>query len=78
MPMDDWEKYRAAEKRLGDWNLVSAFENNEDVELKIEDIDKVVAVHEGERDGNIWIWLVKLCSKEYALLEGWCDYTGWD
>ena len=78
MPMDDWDKYRAEEKRLGDWNLVSAFENNEDVELNVEDIDKVVAVREGERDGNSWLWLVKLCSKEYVLLEGWCDYTGWD
>lgn len=71
------DKYEEAEDRLNDWNLASAFEFNNCV-IDISDVERVVAVKEGERDGENWVWLMKLKDKRYAVLEGGCDYTGWD
>jgi len=42
------------------------------------DVDKVLAVIEGENDVKDWHWVVKLKDKREAYLRGGCDYTGWD
>ncbi len=53
----------------------------------ISDIQEVLAVWEGENDGDDWRWLIKLTAKaskekaenkRFAFLQGGCDYTGWD
>lgn len=47
-------------------------------DFSLEDIDRVVAVSEGEGDGDPWQWVILLKDGRYIALEGWCDYTGWD
>ena len=51
----------------------------------VEDIEKVLAVWEGENDGDDWRWIIKLSKNSgdanggrFVFLEGGCDYTGWD
>ncbi len=79
----------AKEVRKPDGDLQSAFQYNPQTELNIEDIEDVRAAVYGENDGCCWYWLVKLVRRgspmanevvepKYALLEGGCDYTGWD
>jgi hypothetical protein len=41
-------------------------------------IERVVAVWQGENDGDSWRWVILLTDGRYAYLKGWCDYTGWD
>jgi hypothetical protein len=43
-----------------------------------EDIDVQLAVVPGEADGPDWHWIVRLTDGSFALIEGGCDYTGWD
>lgn len=40
-------------------------------------VDRFVMVHEGERDGDDWIWYLKANKLDWILVAG-CDYTGWD
>lgn len=42
------------------------------------DVEKVLAVVEGERDERDWHWIGKLRDGRYFYLTGGCDYTGWD
>ena len=44
----------------------------------IDDIAKVLAVHEGANDGDDWRWVLSLNDGRFVFLQGWCDYTGWD
>jgi hypothetical protein len=48
----------------------------------LSDIEKVLAVVEGESDGADWHWILKLKAPvnkmRYVYLVGGCDYTGWD
>jgi hypothetical protein len=61
-----------------DYDLLAALEYNEQEGWTEQDIDRVLAVVEGARDEESWCWFIRLNSGAYVLLEGSCDYTGWD
>ena len=61
-----------------DYDLRACLEHNVQKEFTADDIESVLAVREGERDGAEWVWVLKLKDKRFALLWGGCDYTGWD
>lgn len=66
-------------KRGIDWDLAGCLENNPQENIKLEDIDKVLAVVEGENELTSWHWIIKLKgARKYVYMTGWCDYTGWD
>jgi hypothetical protein len=44
----------------------------------IDDIKSVLAVWEGENDGDDWRWVLLMKDGRYIFLQGGCDYTGWD
>jgi len=46
--------------------------------IAIEDLKDIVLEITGENDGSSWHWIVSLNDGEFAYVEGWCDYTGWD
>ena len=60
-----------------DYDLVACLENNSQ-EYTIKDIEKVLAVYEGENDGEDWRWILQLKDGRFVFLQGGCDYTGWD
>ena len=67
-----------------DHDLSSCLENNSQ-SFDITDIEKVLAVFEGERDERDWRWVIKVtkqCAEKnggrFVFLQGGCDYTGWD
>ena len=72
------------EKKGIDYDLIACLEYNPQP-FTVEEIDKVLAVFEGEHDGDDWRWVIKL-NKEgkkshgvgFVFLQGGCDYTGWD
>ena len=50
-------------------------------------IEKIIMLQQGCNDGPHWVWAVYFERKEDAwygpdndlwILNGWCDYTGWD
>lgn len=61
-----------------DYDLVAAFQYNPQSGLGLGDIDQVLAVWEGENDGDDWRWVVSLKDGGFAYIHGGCDYTGWD
>lgn len=79
------EEKRNELENLGvDYDLSACLENNPQ-SFDILDIEKVLAVWEGENDGEDWRWVIKVtpeCAKKnggrYVFLQGGCDYTGWD
>lgn len=77
---DDTEGYKA---RGMDYDLVACLEYNPQ-RFGPQDIQQVLAVIEGERDGDNWHWVLQLKpesavdGKWFAYLTGGCDYTGWD
>lgn len=42
-----------------------------------EDVEEVLGLSEGENDGDGWVGAFKLKDGRFAMLEAWCDYTGW-
>jgi hypothetical protein len=42
------------------------------------DVEEVIAVVEGENDGESWLGAFRLSDGRFAFLAAWCDYTGWD
>ena len=59
-------------------DLWYAFENNDVEGISSHDIADIVAEVPGANDEYSWYWIVKLNSGKFALMTGWCDYTGWD
>lgn len=60
-------------------SLESCLEYNSDsVGFKYNDVKKVFACIEGERDQSPWYWILQLKDGTCGLLKGDCDYTGWD
>lgn len=45
--------------------------------FSIDDIETVLAVYEGQPDGEDWRWIIRLKDGRYVYLRGGCDYTGW-
>ena len=63
--------------KLG-YDLAACLHYNPQDLLGPEDIEEVLAVWEGERDGDDWRWVVRLKGDLFAFIQGGCDYTGWD
>lgn len=61
-----------------DYDLGACLYNNSIEEFSIENIEELLAIREGENDGESWIWILKLSDDKFAYVEGWCDFTGWD
>lgn len=81
--MDTYDYYSKYGNEHGiDYDLYACLEFNPQPGLDIQNIDKVLAVHEGERDEEDWQWIIRLIKKvdgmKYVYLVGGCDYTGWD
>lgn len=75
--MNEYEWYEA---RGIDSDMRACFEHNY-VNMDIKDIKKVVAVWEGENDGDNWRWIAQINQyhhDDYVFIEAGCDYTGWD
>lgn len=60
-----------------DYDLCACLEYNPQL-FTVEDVSKVLAVYEGENNGDDWRWVLRLNDGRFAFLQGWCDYTGWD
>lgn len=46
-------------------------------EFTREDVTKIIALREGENDGESWVGIFALKDGRFAVLRAWCDYTGW-
>lgn len=42
------------------------------------DVERIIALAEGENDGPRWVGVFKLKDGRFACLSAGCDYTGWD
>lgn len=42
------------------------------------DVAEIIAIEDGENDGESWVGVFLLHDGRYAAVEGSCDYTGWD
>lgn len=60
-----------------DYDLCACLEYNPQ-SFSVTDIDKVLAVWEGQNDGDDWRWVLRLTDGRFVFLQGGCDYTGWD
>lgn len=61
-----------------DYDLEGCLEYNPQDGFTVDDIQKILAVWEGERDEADWHWVLKLTDNRFVYLRGGCDYTGWD
>lgn len=59
-------------------DLWRALANNNTSTFYREEIKSIIAEVPGENDELDWWWILKLDTRKYLLLRGWCDYTGWD
>ena len=65
-------------ERFDDYDITACLEYNPQPDFKLEDIAEVLAVWEGENEGDNWRWIFKLTDGRCAFMKGGCDYTGWD
>lgn len=61
-----------------DFDLDACLDTNPQGAFTILDIDRVLAVYEGENNERDWRWILRLHDGRYVYLRGGCDYTGWD
>ena len=47
-------------------------------DFTVDDIETVLAVWEGQNDGDDWRWIIRHKDGRYIYQRGGCDYTGWD
>ena len=66
------------ERRGIDYDLSACLEYNCQPGFTEADIERVLAVVEGEPDGDSWHWILRLSDGRHVYLSGWCDFTGWD
>ena len=76
--MGYWDSVNSFQQRGIDHDLVDCLEFNSQDGFSVEDIKRVLAVWEGENDGDDWRWILVLNSGKFVFLQGGCDYTGWD
>lgn len=43
-----------------------------------EDVVEIIAIQDGQNDGDEWLGVFKLKDGRFLAATGWCDYTGWD
>ncbi len=61
-----------------DYDLDACLRYNPQDDITPDAIEHVLAVWEGENDGDDWRWIVALTDGRFAFIQGGCDYTGWD
>jgi hypothetical protein len=61
-----------------DYDLSACLEENPQDGYGVGDIALVLAVWEGQNDGDDWRWILRLNDERFVFLIGGCDYTGWD
>lgn len=71
----DKKKYDAKEI---DYDLEACLKYNPQEGYGVDNIMRVLAVVEGERDGADWHWVFELENEKLCYLRGGCDFTGWD
>jgi hypothetical protein len=76
--MDYWENREECERRGIDSDLSSCLEYNPQNGFELKDVNRVLAVFEGEHDTEHWRWILQLKDNTFVFMQGWCDYTGWD
>ena len=59
-------------------DLKYAIESNSLDTFLEEEIVDIVAEVPGSNDEFSWWWVLQLTKDRFALVSGWCDYTGWD
>lgn len=68
----------ASERRI-DYDLSAAIGYNpQDNGFHLEDVAYVLGAVLGENDGPDYWWLIAMRDHTYAVVNGGCDYTGWD
>lgn len=55
-----------------------ALQSNAPSTFHPDDIKDIVAEVPGGNDEYSWWWILELAPDKFALVSGWCDYTGWD
>lgn len=75
--MDYYEHEDEFKARGIDYDLAACLEYNSQ-SFDVMDIQKVLAVWEGENDGDDWRWVLQLLDGRYVFIQGGCSYTGWD
>jgi hypothetical protein len=60
---------------VDDYDWKEAFEY---ADFLITDVVEIIAMEEGDNDGDDWIGVFKLSNGQFAWLSAGCDYTGWD
>jgi hypothetical protein len=45
--------------------------------LTVADVAEILASSEGENDESHWLVAMRLVDGSHAILDAWCDYTGW-
>lgn len=61
---------------LDDYNWEEAFRYSSHGSR--EDVRRIIAMAEGENDGDNWIGLFEMNNGTFVFLSAGCDYTGWD
>lgn len=61
-----------------DYDLDACLRYNPQDGITPDTIAAVLAVWEGENDGDDWRWVIRLNDGRFAFIQGGCDYTGWD
>lgn len=46
--------------------------------FSLDDVKNIIALDEGENDGESWVIVVELNDGKFGYVDAWCDYTGWD
>jgi hypothetical protein len=75
--MSYYDNYKKIVEVGGDDDLASCLQYNEQP-FGVDDIKQVLAVWDGEHDGDHYRWILEMKDGRYMYLNGWCDYTGWD
>lgn len=61
-----------------DYDLEACLTHNTQEGYNADDIAEVLAVWEGENEGDDWRWILRLNDGRFVFLQGGCDFTGWD
>lgn len=54
------------------------YADSSDIDFGLDDIERVLAVHEGEPDGDCWRWVLLMKNGDFTLLVSSSAYSGWD
>jgi hypothetical protein len=57
-----------------DWPQVFQYADG----FTIDDVIEIVCEVDGENDGESWVMVGRLKTKQYFVIDAGCDYTGWD